>query len=157
MFPPGIWRQTYDSATFIVICQCRLPANGVSLIQAQQIGAFIYLWFRRIDVHPGLFEAQFDGSVLGSCLKHWPELPAELAVHQLWLDWPSMMTFQWFDMLCIYLRPFKQLLKSADYKIDYNYINQSDHLLAGHSSLTNGSNFLKQVCEANTEFNSCWR
>lgn len=62
------------------------PTCGVSLIQAQQISAFIYLWFRSIDVQLGLIEAQFDGLVLGSRLKRWSKLLAKLLVHQLWLD-----------------------------------------------------------------------
>ena len=103
--------------------------NGLTLIQALQVGTFVHLWFRGMDIRPGLRDAQFDGSVLGPRLKRWADLPGEVSVHDKWLADPRTMTFNWFDTLRIYLRPFQQLLEAADYKVDLGYVNVPNTLL----------------------------
>lgn len=105
----------------------------------------------------GLHDTQFDGSVLGPRIKCWAELPGEGSVHDKWLADPRTVTFDWFDMLRVYLRPFQQLLEAADYKVDLRYINPPSKFLCANATLNNGKHFVDQILLANQEFNAKWR
>lgn len=99
---PNFDPQQHDLATFRVYyflsclkehtsCQGCLPVNGLTLIQAMQVGTFVHIWVQGIDVRPGQWDAQFNGSALCPPIKLWAELPGEVSVHDKWLAEPQTM------------------------------------------------------------------
>jgi hypothetical protein len=76
-----------------------LPANGITLLQAKNLGYLIPLLFRMIDMKSDFLTSTFDRSVLGQRLLQWSTLTDSPAIHHLWESNPRLLTFLWFSTL----------------------------------------------------------
>jgi hypothetical protein len=100
-----------------------LPAKGITLLQAKNLGYMIpSLLFRMIDMKPDFLTSRFDGSVLGQWLLQWSTLPDSPAIHHLWMENPHLLTFLWFGTLCEAL-----FIMHSWVKAHYFHSNQSFH------------------------------
>jgi hypothetical protein len=78
-----------------------LPIEGLTLLEAKQIGILTYYLFAMVDLSDdGKFsDGKFVGSILGHRLKTWSQLPDSAMVHGLWNKDPLQATYQWFSSL----------------------------------------------------------
>jgi hypothetical protein len=81
--------------------QLLLPSNGLSLLEAKQVGTLLYYLFAMMDLTEGTFSNEkFAGSILGRRLKVWSMLPDSATVHGLWHRAPlQASTYYWFASL----------------------------------------------------------
>jgi hypothetical protein len=77
-----------------------LPAKGITLPQAKNLGSMIVLLFCMIDMQDNFITSPFDSSVLGKCLLQWSTLTDSPVIHHLWMENPHLLTFLWFSTLC---------------------------------------------------------
>jgi hypothetical protein len=79
----------------------RIPTNGLTLLEAKQVGILTYYLFAMMDLtDDGKFsDAKFVGSILGNRLKAWSTLPDSAMIHGLWHKAPLQATYQWFASL----------------------------------------------------------
>jgi hypothetical protein len=76
-----------------------LPAAGISLLQAKNLGSLVQLLFRMMDMKQDFMTSTFDLSILGQRLEQWSNQTDSAAIHQIWTDNPRLLTFLWFSTL----------------------------------------------------------
>jgi hypothetical protein len=76
-----------------------LPAKGIMLLQAKNLGYMIPLLFRMIDMKDDFLTSRFDTSILGQRLQQWSTLTDSRAIHHLWIENPRLLSFLWFSTL----------------------------------------------------------
>jgi hypothetical protein len=76
-----------------------LPAAGISLLQAKNLGFMVNLLFKMIDMKEDFVTSTFDSSVLGQRLRQWSTLTDSAAIHHIWTENPRLLTFLWFSTL----------------------------------------------------------
>jgi hypothetical protein len=76
-----------------------LSAQGISLLQAKNLGSMTELLFRMINVRLDFLTSPFDRSILGRRLAQWSKLPDNTAAHQIWHTHQSLVSYLWFSNL----------------------------------------------------------
>jgi hypothetical protein len=76
-----------------------LPASGITLRQAKNLGDLVLLLFWMIDMKPDFISSPFDASIMGQRLLQWSKLADSSAIHHLWEQNQRLLTFLWFDTL----------------------------------------------------------
>jgi hypothetical protein len=76
-----------------------LPVQGISLLQAKNLGSTTALLFRMIDMRPDFLSSSFDRSILGRRRAQWSQLPDNTAVHQIWQTHQRLVSYLWFSTL----------------------------------------------------------
>jgi hypothetical protein len=76
-----------------------LPAKGITLLQAKNLGNMVVLLFCMIDMQDHFLTSQFNSLVLGKHLLQWSTLTDSPAIHRLWMENPRLLTFLWFSTL----------------------------------------------------------
>jgi hypothetical protein len=76
-----------------------LPAKGITLLQAKNLGYMVPLLFRMIDMKDDFLTSRFDSSILGQRLQQWSTLTDSPAIHHLWIENPRLLSFLWLSTL----------------------------------------------------------
>jgi hypothetical protein len=76
-----------------------LPASGITLLQAKNLGYMVQLLFRMLDMKPDFLTSTFDSSILGQRILQWSNLTDSAAIHHIWKENPRLLTFLWFGTL----------------------------------------------------------
>jgi hypothetical protein len=76
-----------------------LPAAGISLLQAQNLGSMMQLLFCMINMKQDFLTSTFDLSILGQHLHQWSNLTDSMAIHHIWKENPHLLTFLCFSIL----------------------------------------------------------
>jgi hypothetical protein len=93
-----------------------LPVNGLSMLEATQVGLFTYHVFAMMDLSETTFsDSSFAGSILGQRLKAWSTLPSNTMIHHLWNQAPLQATYHWFASLQMLLRIEQNWVKRLRY------------------------------------------
>jgi hypothetical protein len=80
--------------------QLLLSSNGLSFLEAKQVGTLLYYLFAMMDLTEGTFsDEQFASLILGSRLKVWSMLPDSATIHGLWHQAPLQAMYYWFASL----------------------------------------------------------
>jgi hypothetical protein len=105
-----------------------LPENGLSLLEAKQIGILVYFMFAMMDLSDdGKFgDEKFVGSILGRRLKTWSTLPDSAMIHGLWNKAPLQATFQWFASLQSLLGTIQNWVKRLRYHPEKGFYHARD-------------------------------
>jgi hypothetical protein len=77
-----------------------LPAQGISLLQAKNLGSVTELLFCMIDMRQDFLTSPFNCSILGRHLAQWSKLPNNTAVHQIWHAHQRLISYM-LSTLCI--------------------------------------------------------
>ena len=106
-----------------------LPAVGLSLLEAKQIGILTYSIFAMMDLmDDGQFsDIKFAASILGLRLKTWSTLPDSAIIRGLWNKAPLQATYQWFASLQALLNIEQQhWVKSLRYHPERGFYHARD-------------------------------
>jgi hypothetical protein len=105
-----------------------LPTNGLTLLEAKQIGILTYYLFAMMDLtDDGKFsDVKFVGSILGHRLKAWSTLPDSAMIHGLWHKAPLQATYQWFASLQSLLGIEQNWVKQLRYHPDRGFYHARD-------------------------------
>jgi hypothetical protein len=76
-----------------------LPQNGISILDAKNLGLFVFHWFRAIDMRSPQGAASFNTSLLAGHLRDWSELPNHPMHHSIWQQAPRALTYWWLSTL----------------------------------------------------------
>jgi hypothetical protein len=121
-----------------------LPAVGLSLLEAKQIGMLTYYLFAMMDLtDDGKFsDAKFAGSLLGQRLKAWSTLPDSATIHSLWNKAPLQTTYQWFASLQSILSTVQKWIKRLRYHPEQGFFHARDadgrrHLMLDNKIMSN--------------------
>jgi hypothetical protein len=81
-----------------------LPANGLTMLEATQVGLLTYYLFAMMDLVEDTFSDQnLAGSILGLRLKAWSTLPTNTTIQSLWNQASLQTTYHWFASLQLLL------------------------------------------------------
>ena len=121
-----------------------LPTNGLTLLEAKQIGILTYYLFAMMDLTDnGKFsDVKFIGSILGNRLKAWSTLPDSAMIRGLWHKAPLQVTYQWFALLQSLLGTKQNWVKQLRYHPDRGFYHAQDadgkqYLLLDNQVLSN--------------------
>jgi hypothetical protein len=104
-----------------------LPAQGLTLLEAKQLGILTYYLFAMMDLTDGTFsDEKFLTSILGQRLKAWSSLPDSATIHGLWNQSPLQATYQWFASLQSLLCTIQLWVKRLRYQPDRGFYHARD-------------------------------
>ena len=105
-----------------------IPTNGLTLLEAKQIGILTYYLFAMMDLtDDGKFsDVKFVGSILGNRLKAWSTLPDSAMIHGLWHKAPLQATYQWFASLQSLLGTEQNWVKQLRYHPERGFYQARD-------------------------------
>ena len=104
-----------------------LPTQGITQLQAKQIGILTYYLFAMMDLEDGTFcDRKFEASILGQRLKAWSMLPESAIIHSLWNQSPLQATYQWFASLQSLLNTMQTWIKRLHYHKDRGFYHARD-------------------------------
>jgi hypothetical protein len=104
-----------------------LPSQGITQLQAKQIGILTYYLFAMMDLEDGTFcDRKFEASILGQRLKTWSMLPESAIIHNLWNQSPLQATYQWFASLQSLLNTMQTWIKRLHYHKDRGFYHARD-------------------------------
>jgi hypothetical protein len=109
-----------------------LPSNGLSLLEAKQIGILTYYTFAMMDIEPDFLSEKFSGSVLGTRLKAWSALPDNATIHAIWNKHPRAATYHWFQSLQSILWTMQSWIKRLRYHPTRGFVHSQDSSSARH-------------------------
>jgi hypothetical protein len=143
-----------------------LPLNGLSLLEAKQIGILVFYLFAQMDLQDYTFSpAKFELSILGQRIKMWSILPDSHNVHGLWSKSPLQATYQWFAALQQLLLIEQSWIKRLHYHPDNGFFHARDDadnrylLLRSHlqSHIPGRTNSLGEALrQYDTKFEARW-
>ena len=103
-----------------------LPSNGLSLLEAKQIGILTYYTFAMMDIEPDFLSDKFSGSILGIRLKAWSLLPDNATIHSIWNQHPRAATYHWFQSLQSILWTLQSWIKRLRYHPTRGFVHSRD-------------------------------
>jgi hypothetical protein len=104
----------------------QLPTDGLSLMEAKQIGILTYYLFAMIDLTDQFDDAKFRSSLFGQRLRAWSDLPDNPAVHGIWQTSPKQTTYFWFQSLQSLLFVFQTWIKNLRYHPTQGFLEACD-------------------------------
>jgi hypothetical protein len=112
-----------------------LPATGITLLQAKNVGCMVQLLFRMIDMKPDFQTSTFDTSLLGHRLLQWSNLPDSAAIHHIWKENPRLLTFLWFSTLREALAIMHTWIKAQRFHSSLGFYSATNAVLGGQCLL----------------------
>jgi hypothetical protein len=104
-----------------------LPANGLTMLEATQVGLLTYYLFAMMDLTEDTFsDRNFAGSILGLRLKAWSTLPTNTTIHSLWNQAPLQTTYHWFASLQQLLSTEQNWVKRLRFHPDQGFYQARD-------------------------------
>jgi hypothetical protein len=126
-----------------------LPANGITLLQAKNLGSMTELLFRMIDIKSDFLTSAFDRSILGRRLAQWGKLPDNTAVHHIWQPYQRLMTYLWFSTLRDALHIMHCWTKAQRFHPTQGFVSATD-ATTGTTSLLVTDSFPSHIPGQNT-------
>jgi hypothetical protein len=107
--------------------QLLIPSNGLTQLEAKQIGILTYYLFAMMDLEDSTFsDRKFEASILGQRLKAWSRLPDSATIHGLWNQSPLQVTYQWFASLQSLLNTIQTWSKRLRYHPERGFYHARD-------------------------------
>jgi hypothetical protein len=106
----------------------RLPITGISILEANHLGMFVYHWFRAMYMKTAKGAASFDSSLLAINLRKWTALTDHPMLHWLWQQALRDIMYWWFRSLREILYPFHPLAMSNQYSEDGGFTSDTNEL-----------------------------
>jgi hypothetical protein len=103
-----------------------LPAKGITLLLAKNIGYMVVLLFWMINMQDDFLTSRFDNSVLGKRLIQWSTLTYSPAIHHLWMENPRLLTYLWFGTLRNMLLIMHCWIKAQQFHSDQGFFSATD-------------------------------
>jgi hypothetical protein len=117
----------------------QLPWAGISLRQAKNLGDLVLLLFRMSYMKPDFITSPFDSSILGQRLLQWSKLTDNFAIHHLWEQHQSLLTFLWFDTLRKILHIVHCWIKAQRFHSSQGFQSATDTVNGGQRLLVTGT------------------
>lgn len=116
-----------------------LPAAGITLLQAKNLGTMVQLLFQMMDMKPDFLTSTFDSSLLGQRLLQWSNLTDSAAIHHIWKENPRLLTFLWFGTLRDVLAIMHSWVKAQRFHGSLGFYSASNVIQGGQCLLLTDS------------------
>jgi hypothetical protein len=131
---PGQLLQVYSFLQGLLEFQTHptlLPASGISLLQAKNVGCMVQLLFCMINMKPDFMTSTFDASLLGQRLLQCSNLMDSTAIHHIWKENPCLLTFLWFSTLREALAIMHTWIKAQRFHSSLSFYSATNAVLGG--------------------------